>query len=55
MENQKMGAQEMSAETIAGWYAGHVDADTGDHAWYLENGVCGCCGVTFTRQEKNNG
>ena len=33
------------------WYAGHVDADSGDHEMYLEDGVCGCCGVDFTVRE----
>jgi hypothetical protein len=32
---------------IDSWYAGHVDASPGDHRFYLEGVVCGCCGVSF--------
>jgi hypothetical protein len=37
----------MSRQVIEQWYAGHVDADLGDHAMYLQGDVCGCCGVSF--------
>jgi hypothetical protein len=38
----------MSRQIIEYWYAGHVDADPGDHAMYLQGDVCGCCGVAFS-------
>jgi hypothetical protein len=34
-------------QVIDRWYNGHVDADSGDHEWYLENKTCTCCGVDF--------
>jgi hypothetical protein len=34
-------------QVIDRWYQGHVDADDGDHEWYLENKTCSCCNVYF--------